>query len=739
MSFVLLLASTRADSIIVSVGVLSLAAGLLGWIEDVRGLPVRVRAAAQLAIGVAASAALQGSGSTPMWLVPIFAIGIAGYINVANFMDGLDGISGLHGVVVGATYGVLGLIFGFPWLIAAGGILAVAFLGFLPWNLMRGGVFLGDVGSYLLGGSIGIVAVAALMHGVPLVAVLAPLTIYLVDAGGTLLKRILKRARWFEAHREHLYQRIQGSGIAHLRVAVLTASLSAVAGGFGLVAAVNLSGWWVSALGVLAVTAAYLAIGAWILRSPGERLVPGVAGVGARSDLMNSGEGHSAGSLSRRMRTETSTEIFTAKGNEYMSEPKQIWIVNHYATEPAKDLQAGRHYFLSQHLPSVGWQATIIAASTTHPRGKQTHRRFQQRRMLKSGAALFVWLRSNSYEGNGPLRVLNMILFTASLLAPGSLRGLKRPDAIVGSSVHPLAAWGAMRLAKRYAVPFIFEPRDLWPESLVALGRLKRGSALEILLGKLELKLIRGSVGVVSPLPGVGKYIEGLGIDKPFSWVSNGVDVPTHLPDIAAVEDRDFTCMYLGAMGNANALEPILLAFNDFASLPGNERARLRMIGDGPKRLELADLAAGLACGERISFEGPVPKSDVIYMANQADCLVANMFDLEIYKYGISLNKLFDYMYAGRPIIFAAKALNNPILESDGGICVRPNDQQQIAQAMSQIQAMTPAMRLQMGIKARAHVMSEYSYLELAGTFGRALDRASATFLEEPLPAVAAS
>ncbi|WP_346959164.1 glycosyltransferase family 4 protein [uncultured Arthrobacter sp.] len=201
----------------------------VGWIEDLRGLSIRGRAAAQLGIGAAGSAALIVLTSQALWWLPLAAVAIAAYVNIANFMDGINGISGLHGVTAGAAYAVAGLLGGQPWLTAGGTVLAMAFLGFLPWNLGRGSVFLGDVGSYLLGASIAALAVAGFLSGVYVEYVLSPILVYAADTGYTLLRRIKAGERWYASHREHVYQRLTDVGFSHLQsAAVVTACTIAV-------------------------------------------------------------------------------------------------------------------------------------------------------------------------------------------------------------------------------------------------------------------------------------------------------------------------------------------------------------------------------------------------------------------------------------------------------------------------------------------------------------------------------
>lgn len=228
--------SVVSEFLLVIAGV-AIAAGLLGTVEDIFGVRVIFRASLQLAIGFVGSVVVLGIVNSPWWSVLVFGLVVAAYINVANFMDGIDGISGFHGLVVGLTYFILGVIVDAPWLSVAGSILAVAFAGFLPWNLARGGIFLGDAGSYLLGGAVAIIAVCAFSSDLPAVAVIAPAAIYLSDTGITLARRVLRGEKWFESHRGHIYQRLTDLGFSHARVATIVTLGSALTGSLGLLAA----------------------------------------------------------------------------------------------------------------------------------------------------------------------------------------------------------------------------------------------------------------------------------------------------------------------------------------------------------------------------------------------------------------------------------------------------------------------------------------------------------------------
>ncbi|EMY34648.1 undecaprenyl-phosphate alpha-N-acetyl-D-fucosaminephosphotransferase [Arthrobacter crystallopoietes BAB-32] len=257
----MLLGSGQGVPVLAALGGAALAAALLGWVEDFRGLGILARFLLQLGIGAAATAMLVRLADSTWWWVPLGAIAIAGYINVANFMDGVNGISGLHGLAAGGLFAVAGGMTGLAWLVSAGVVVAAAFAAFLPWNF-SGRNFLGDVGSYLLGGSLAVTGVAAFLHGVHPEMLLGPVAVYLADTMTTLLRRISAGERWYTPHRQHVYQRLTDAGLSHLQSALVVTVCSVLTGICGLIAAE----------GTLPVKAAALAAGVAVLvfylRSP---------------------------------------------------------------------------------------------------------------------------------------------------------------------------------------------------------------------------------------------------------------------------------------------------------------------------------------------------------------------------------------------------------------------------------------------------------------------------------------
>ncbi|MFC8303121.1 glycosyltransferase family 4 protein [Specibacter sp. NPDC057265] len=225
-------------TLLVILGVV-LAASTIGWLEDIRGLSVKVRAGLQLAVGALATAAvaLIDPGQQQLWLIPAGALAVAAYVNVSNFMDGINGISGMHGLLVGGFYAYAGYASGNAWLVYAGIAIAAAYAGFLPWNLSRNRVFLGDVGSYLLGAAIAVSAMCAFLVGVAPEYIFSPVLIYLTDTFVTFLRRLLAGERWYAAHRQHVYQRLTIVGLGHLQATAVVSGATVAVSVLGIIAA----------------------------------------------------------------------------------------------------------------------------------------------------------------------------------------------------------------------------------------------------------------------------------------------------------------------------------------------------------------------------------------------------------------------------------------------------------------------------------------------------------------------
>lgn len=220
-------------AVLVSAG----AFGLIGLLDDLRGLPLLQRLGSQVVVAGLSLVWLLDAMSGPTLWVLVFGAGclvwLVAYVNAFNFMDGINGISAAQAVVAGAAWWAVGHAEGVAALAGGGAVVAGAALAFLPYNFPRAHVFLGDVGSYLLGGTLGALLVVGLRAGIPFEAMVAPLSVYLADTGTTLVRRALAGEVWYLPHRRHAYQRLTQRGWSHARTTAFVAVVMAVCSGLG--------------------------------------------------------------------------------------------------------------------------------------------------------------------------------------------------------------------------------------------------------------------------------------------------------------------------------------------------------------------------------------------------------------------------------------------------------------------------------------------------------------------------
>ena len=417
-----------------------------------------------------------------------------------------------------------------------------------------------------------------------------------------------------------------------------------------------------------------------------------------------------------------------------MSTPRAmpvVWMLNHYAALPHEP-GGVRHYSLARHLRSCGWHAPIITAGTRHPSGQSCLAPDERIRHYRVDGVDLFFLKCPEYTGNGLGRMRNMAGYAwrAADLGRSRPASLPRPDVVIGSCVHPLAVLSACRLAKRFRIPFLFEIRDLWPETLVTFGTLRPRSPMTQALYLLEKYLLRRAARIVSLLPGVTDYVVsrgGIPAEK-VTWIPNGIDLDwfdarkQDAPLIERPADWSFVLSYFGAMGNANDLPTILKGFATYERRHPEERAGLLLIGDGPLKSAMQDQAKQLEI-RRICWAPPVPKDAIPALTGISDAFVVAAPDRpELYRFGVSPNKIFDYMAGGKPTLFAISAANDPVAESGGGLTIPSGNAERLADAIAELVAMPTRERENMGARARAFVAQRHDYAHLAQTLVQVLE-----------------
>jgi glycosyltransferase involved in cell wall biosynthesis len=294
-------------------------------------------------------------------------------------------------------------------------------------------------------------------------------------------------------------------------------------------------------------------------------------------------------------------------------------------------------------------------------------------------------------------------------------------------------------MARKKRSRFFFEVTDLWPETLIAMGKIARNGLPARILRALEKHLYHRAEKILMLLGHTQEYVAGLGesADK-IVWIPNGADLSRFesLPPYDGKTKGQFIIMYVGGLLRTNRVDVILQAASIQQSR-AHHHVRFIFVGDGSDKDSLVEMAERLSL-QNIEFRGLVPKTQLVGVMAEADAFVLSLANLPLYKYGISLNKMCDYLASGRPILFAGDSAYNPIREAQAGFCVAPENPEALADAIDHLISLSPAERIRMGQNGLQHFRQNHDIRILAQRLEQTLTPEPASPLTQSADAVVA-
>lgn len=350
---------------------------------------------------------------------------------------------------------------------------------------------------------------------------------------------------------------------------------------------------------------------------------------------------------------------------------KHIWIMNHYAGDMYFD-RGGRHYNFAKYLKQAGYEPVVFCANSKHGPAETW---FPDDALWHEHAAEeigvpFVFVKARTYTGNGKQRVLNMLDFYRNVKKTVKEYAAKhgKPDVIYASSVHPLTLVAGIQLAKRFGVKCVCEVRDLWPESIVAYGIAGPRNPAVFALRRLEKWIYKKSDAIVFTCEGSYDYIVEQSWEKQIPrskvhYINNGVDLEAFQYNLerCPIEDPDLDnpdtikIVYTGSIRLVNNLGALL----DAAKRVEDPKVRFLIWGSGDQLPALQQRIRDEGI-DNVVFKGHVEKKYVPSIVSQADYNYINGADNDIFRFGISPNKLFDYFAAGKPVLMYMRVKYNP-------------------------------------------------------------------------------
>ena len=399
-----------------------------------------------------------------------------------------------------------------------------------------------------------------------------------------------------------------------------------------------------------------------------------------------------------------------------------ILLINHYAGTKELGMEF-RPYYLAKEWIKLGHSVTIIAASFSHLRRKNPSITSNFTEETIEGIK-YLWIKTPTYEGNGLGRIKNMFAFLNKLSRKTKyIAKTYKPDVVIASSTYPSDNYIAKDICKKSGAKHIWEVNDLWPLSPMELGNMSRFHPFIMIMKHGELFAYKNIDAVVSLLPNTLKYMEsqGLTTDK-WNYIPNGIvmgdwenseEISDEYKSVFSnLKSKGKTIIgYTGGHAISNSLNTIIDAAR---LLKEDNNFHFIFVGDGQEKQNLIKQASGL---NNITFLKPVSKNQIPAILNLMDYLIITWNKSSIYRFGISPNKIFDYMMAAKPIIHATDAPNKFVDEAECGIAIEPENPQGIINAIHKLNKYNTNELKTMGENGRKYILANHDYKVLAERF----------------------
>lgn len=327
-----------------------------------------------------------------------------------------------------------------------------------------------------------------------------------------------------------------------------------------------------------------------------------------------------------------------------------------------------------------GYKVTVLCGIPNYPHGKffdGYKNQWFKKEILSNNLTI---IRSGVWANNrkSTLKILGNYL---SFVFTGLMNSfkIKNYDLVIISSPPLFVGIIAIVLKKIKKCKILLDIRDIWPESVIALGGLKSNFLLKMGLW-LEMKLYSSVDGYIFPVPGFSNYFKENFPEeskKPQFHLMNGINKDFITKSNKIKKNNSFTVLYSGNMGLAQGLEVIVLCAEKLVDSPIN----FKFIGDGVKKQELIDLVDSKKLNN-IKFENSLPRLKLLEEIKKASVCIVPLINKELFRVAIP-SKIFEIMACSKPVILGLKGEAEKIVNNNNcGIIVEPEDSEELKNAI---------------------------------------------------------
>jgi hypothetical protein len=398
----------------------------------------------------------------------------------------------------------------------------------------------------------------------------------------------------------------------------------------------------------------------------------------------------------------------------------RILFLTHYF-HPEGNAPATRVYEMCRRFVKQGFEVTVVTGAPNVPNGvvyPGYRNRWRSREVVEGIDTIRVWTFLAPNKGR-VRRILNYLSFCATATLAGL--GGARPDLVIATSPQFFCGWAGVFVSRLRRVPFVLEVRDLWPESIAAVGAM-RSSWLLRALGWLERAMYAAATRIVTVGRGYQQQLEARGVPaEKLSVIPNGVDRGMFDPEADGSSLRarfapqgEFLCAYVGTIGMGCGLAVVLRAAERLRDA-GRRDVVFLLVGDGAVREDLEREARALGL-DRVVFTGRLPKAEMPKVLAASDACLVHLARRPLFL-TVMPSKIFEAAAMAKPIVLGVEGFAAEIVGDAGaGICIEPENAEQLVEAVLRL-AGDRGLARRLGAAARERIAAAYDYSELADRY----------------------
>lgn len=398
----------------------------------------------------------------------------------------------------------------------------------------------------------------------------------------------------------------------------------------------------------------------------------------------------------------------------------KILFLTHYFP-PEGNAPASRTYDNSKRWVAAGHEVTVLTCAPNVPDGKVYDgykNKLWQEEWIDGIRVIRVWTVLAANKG-ATLRILNYL----SYLVTASFFGLfvPRPDVLVSTSPQFFCGLAGMLLAKVRRLPRILEIRDIWPESIQAVGAMKKSLATRM-LEYVELFMYQSADQIVTVGPGYKEKLIDRGVSElKIDVITNGADLEFYSPGVADADLRakygcstKFTAAYVGTIGMASGLDVALEASRKL-KVKGDNSIRFLLVGDGAER-EALEARVQREDLTHVVFTGRINKNEVPTLLRSVDVCFIHLRKSELFK-TVLPSKLFEAFAIGRAVVLGVDGSAREVLEAAAaGIFIEPGNVDELLAAVETLKS-DAELRQRFEANGLKHVREFYNRDKLANDY----------------------